>query len=233
MLSINTYLEKNIIFYLFEKFNNLSNKNTFTNPFYYYFWNIPATFQPWSIFAIIGTIYNFSEGKDNKYLLTIFPLTLIGVLSIFSTKTPYYALQISSIFVLNTFVGIRYLFNSKKYKQIFIFVTSKIVPLFLVVITLTHYIFLKNVSDHRVDPVKAALAQRIEVPERFNHLINQLKNNTRKVDVHNFFGHPNIFRRPTIFGTCKQKIGLRKQSLDVHKQVLDVLKTFWTSKTFF
>ena len=42
--SINSYLEKNIIFHLFEKFNILSNKNTFTNPFYYYFWNIPITF---------------------------------------------------------------------------------------------------------------------------------------------------------------------------------------------
>ena len=47
--SINPYLEKNIIFYLVEKFTTLSNKNTFTNPFYYYFWNIPVTFLPWSI----------------------------------------------------------------------------------------------------------------------------------------------------------------------------------------
>ena len=40
-LSINPYLEKNIIFYLIEKFNILSNKNSFTNPFYYYLWNNP------------------------------------------------------------------------------------------------------------------------------------------------------------------------------------------------
>ena len=68
-LSINPYLEKNIIFYLVEKFNSLSNKNTFTNPFYYYFWNIPATYMPWSIFAIIGIICNISESKENKYIL--------------------------------------------------------------------------------------------------------------------------------------------------------------------
>ena len=36
-LSIDPFLEKNILFYLFKKFNILSNKNTFTNPFYYYF----------------------------------------------------------------------------------------------------------------------------------------------------------------------------------------------------
>ena len=120
-LSINPYLEKNIIFYLVEKFTILSNKNTFTNPFYYYFWNIPATYLPWSIFAIIGTIYNLYENKENKYILSFFPLILIGILSIFSTKTPYYTLQISSIFTLNTYVGIKYLFNSKRFKNFYIY----------------------------------------------------------------------------------------------------------------
>ncbi|MDC3203189.1 glycosyltransferase family 39 protein [Prochlorococcus sp. AH-716-C14] len=146
-LSINTYLEKNIIFYLVEKFTTLSNKNTFTNPFYYYFWNIPATYLPWSVFAIIGTIYNFYENKEEKYILSFFPLILLGILSIFSTKTPYYTLQISSILTLNTYVGIKYLFNSKRYKRIFIFVTSKIVPLFIVSLTFSYYFFFKNISN--------------------------------------------------------------------------------------
>ena len=146
-LSINPYLEKNIIFYLIEKFNSLSNKNTFTNPFYYYFWNIPATFLPWSIFAIIGTICNLSENKENKYILTFFPLILIAILSIFSTKTPYYPLQISSILTINTYVGIKYLFNSKRYKLIFIFITSKIIPLFIIILTFTYYLFYKNISN--------------------------------------------------------------------------------------
>lgn len=35
--------------------------------------------------------------------------------------------------------------------------------------------------DHRVDPGKAAFAQHMEVPEHFDHLMNQLKANTRKV----------------------------------------------------
>ena len=146
-LSINPYLDKNIIFYLVEKFNILSNKNTFTNPFYYYFWNIPATYLPWSIFAIFGTIHNLNKRKENKYILSIFPITLIAILSIFSTKAPYYTLQISSILTLNTFVGIKYLFNSKRYKKIFIFITSKIIPLFIVSITLIYYFFFKNISN--------------------------------------------------------------------------------------
>jgi len=150
-LSINTYLEKNIIFYLFEKFTILSNKNTFTNPFYYYFWNIPATYLPWSVFAIIGTIYNFYENKEKKYILSFFPLILLGILSIFSTKTPYYTLQISSILTLNTYVGIKYLFNSKRYKPIFIFITSKIVPLLIFTITFTYYFVFKNLINLNLD----------------------------------------------------------------------------------
>ena len=146
-LSIDPYLEKNIIFYLVEKFNTLSNNNTFTNPFYYYFWNIPITFLPWSIFAIIGTICNITENKENKYVLTFFPLILIAILSIFSTKTPYYTLQISSILTLNTYKGIKYLLNSKKYKLFFIFITSKIVPLLIISLTFTYYFFFKNISN--------------------------------------------------------------------------------------
>ena len=146
-ISINPYLEKNIIFYLVEKFNILSNKNAFTNPFYYYFWNIPITLFPWTIFAIIGTIHNISENKDTKYILTFFPLILIIIISIFSTKTPYYPLQLSSIFALNSFVGIRYFFNSKKYKKIFLFFTSKIIPILIVAITLTYYFFFKNIGN--------------------------------------------------------------------------------------
>jgi len=142
--SINPYLDKNIIFYLVEKFNILSSKNAFTNPFYYYFWNVPVTFLPWSFFAIIGTIYNIFQSKENKYILAFFPLILVATLSIFSTKTPYYTLQISSIFSLNTYIGIKYLFNSYKYSRFFIFTTSKIIPLFIFALTSIYYFFLKN-----------------------------------------------------------------------------------------
>ncbi len=142
--SINPYLDKNIIFFLVEKFNVLSSKNNFTNPFYYYFWNVPVTFLPWSFFAIIGITYNISQSKENKYILAFFPLILLAILSIFSTKTPYYTLQISFIFSLNTYVGIKYLFNSYKYSRLFIFMTSKIIPFFIFALTFTYYFFFKN-----------------------------------------------------------------------------------------
>ena len=146
-LSIDPYLDQNIIFHLLAKFKNLSNKNTFTNPFYYYFWNIPLTFLPWSIFSIIGIIFHKSENKDQSHVLNIFPLTLILIISLFSTKTPYYPLQISSIFALNSFLGIKYLFQSKIYKSIFILITSKIIPLFSILIACVYYFFFKNITS--------------------------------------------------------------------------------------
>jgi len=146
-ISIDPYLEQNIIFHLFDKFNSLSNKNNFTNPFYYYLWNIPITFLPWSLFSIIGIILHKSENKDQKIILTFFPLTFIIIISLFSTKTPYYPLQISSIMTLNSFLGIKYLFNSKVYKSNFIFITSKIIPLFLFSIACLYYFFFKNITS--------------------------------------------------------------------------------------
>ena len=65
-------------------------------------------------------------------------------MSCFSTKTPYYTLQISSILTLNTFIGIQYLFKAKKHKLFFIFIISKIIPLFIVTLTFTYYFFFKN-----------------------------------------------------------------------------------------
>ena len=145
--SINPYLDQNIIFHLYEKFNILSNKNNFTNPFYYYLWNIPITFLPWSVFSIIGICFHVSENKDQKFILTFFPLILISIISIFSTKTPYYPLQISSILTLNSFLGIEYLFNSKIYKSIFIFIISKIIPFLLISLAFVYYFFLKNLNN--------------------------------------------------------------------------------------
>ena len=148
--SINPYLEKNIILHLIEKFNFLANENASSNPFYYYFWNIPLTFLPWSIFSIIGIIHNFSENKKDKYILTYFPIILILIISCFSTKTPYYPLQISAILSLNSYIGIKYLFNSKIYKVIFISLTARIIPLFLISLVFTYYFFFKNISNFNI-----------------------------------------------------------------------------------
>ena len=141
---VSSYIDQNIIFYLFGKFNTLSKENNFTNPFYYYFWNIPITFLPWSIFSIIGLISNTLENKNNKFLLIYFPLIVILIISIFSTKTPYYPLQISSILSLNSYVGIKYLFSTKKYNYIVFFITSRLIPLLTISLIFIYLIFFKS-----------------------------------------------------------------------------------------
>ena len=141
--SINTFLDKNIIFHLLDKFNNLSKENTFTNPFYYYLWNIPVTFLPWSIFSIIGLVHGLKSKNSQGFILFYFPLILIILISSFSTKTPYYPLQISSILSLNAFIGIKYLIEEKRFKFLFIFISSRVIPLFVVTIIFIYFLFLK------------------------------------------------------------------------------------------
>ncbi len=147
---INSYLDQNIIFFLFGKFNILANENNFTNPFYYYLWNVPLTFLPWSIFSLIGLISNTLEDKNRILILTYFPLILILIISIFSTKTPYYPLQISSILSLNTYIGIKYLFSSKKYKSTAVFIISKFIPLLIIFLVITYLIFFKSILNFTI-----------------------------------------------------------------------------------
>ena len=82
--------------------------------------------------------------KNEKFILTYFPLIVILIISIFSTKTPYYPLQISSILSLNSYIGIKYIFGSKKFKFIAVFITSKLIPLFIISIVITYVIFFKS-----------------------------------------------------------------------------------------
>ena len=148
--SINYFLDQDIIFYLIGKFNTLSQENNFTNPFYYYIWNIPITFLPWSIFSIFGLISNVVKKNNDKLVLAYFPLIVILIMSIFSTKTPYYPLQISSILSLNSYIGIKYLFTSNKYKLIVVFITSKLIPLLTISLTFIYFIFFRNASNFSI-----------------------------------------------------------------------------------
>ena len=52
-ISIDPYLDQNIIFYLISKFKSLSSDNNFSQPFYYYLWNIPITFLPWTFSQLL------------------------------------------------------------------------------------------------------------------------------------------------------------------------------------
>jgi len=141
---INQYIDKNIFFFLIDKVNNLSVNNTFTNPFYYYLWNIPVNYLPWSIFSIIGLIYQFKKSKQINYLLVYFPILFIFILSLFSTKTPYYSLPIASILSINAYLGLKVTLKIKRLKLLFIQLTSKIIPVFIFTTIIIYFSILKK-----------------------------------------------------------------------------------------
>ena len=77
-----------------NKLLSLSKSNTFSQPFYYYLWNLPISLLPWTPFSIYGLkIINKNLMAKYDILIFIYPLFLVFLLSIFSTKVPYYALQ--------------------------------------------------------------------------------------------------------------------------------------------
>jgi len=171
--SLDSFLDQNSMIYLFQKFNILSNKNNFTKPFYYYFWNIPVTFLPWSMFSITGLCSNNLGNKNKQLLLTYFPIIVIIILSIFSTKTPYYPLQISSVLSINAYIGIKYLFSSKKYNSIAVFITLIIGPYLLTSLLLQSGLFTDRSRELR------------ETMEYLSSL-DILKNKTIQVDKSSF-----------------------------------------------
>ena len=142
--NINPYLNKNIIFFLIDKVNDLSVNNTFTNPFYYYIWNIPVNFLPWSIFSFIGLLYQFKKTKKTSYLLVYFPIFFIFVLSLFSTKTPYYSLPIASILSINAYLGLKVTLKIKHLKLLFFQLTSKIIPVLFFFVIIIYFLILKQ-----------------------------------------------------------------------------------------
>lgn len=143
-ITINDYLDKNIMFYLFNKLSSLSIENNFSHPFYYYAWNIPVNFLPWSIFSIVGIVYNLQNKPKNLFILSYFPIIIFILISIFSTKTPYYPLQISSLLSINAYIGLEYITNAKKIRRITSFIVSKIISLFILCVLLTYFILLRN-----------------------------------------------------------------------------------------
>ncbi|PZU95831.1 MAG: hypothetical protein DCE90_11810 [Pseudanabaena sp.] len=66
------------------------------NSWFYYFWNLPANTLPWSLLAIYGIFLIWMKRKlfDNISLLIGYPLVLFCLLTLFSTRMPYYTLQI-------------------------------------------------------------------------------------------------------------------------------------------
>ncbi len=68
---------------------------------FYYFWNIPANTFPWLFFALGGLWILLKTDTWQDYLLLwSYPLTFFLILQVYSTKTPYYPLQLAPFIAL-------------------------------------------------------------------------------------------------------------------------------------
>ena len=120
---------------LYTKLLSLSENNVFTNPIYYYLWNFTLNSFPWTIFIIFGFIeISKRQDKLSNYFLFKYPLFVLISLSLFSTKTPYYPLQIVPLTSINAYLGINYILSKKDLitKIIFKFLFF-IIPIFLLI----------------------------------------------------------------------------------------------------
>ncbi len=131
---------------LYKKLISLSEQNTFTNPFYFYLWNFIINSLPWSLFSILGFLkVAKKENKLSNYFLYKYPIFVIILLSLFSTKTPYYPLQILSLTSINAYLGINYIFSkkdilSKNFIKLISFVIPVLVLILIVLVNAKNYL---------------------------------------------------------------------------------------------
>ena len=101
---------------IYEKLLTLSGNNEFSNPIFYYAWNFTLNLLPWTFFSILGFLNNRKNSDPLcNYFLFKYPLIVITLLSVFSTKTPYYPIQILSITSINAYLGISSIFNERNF----------------------------------------------------------------------------------------------------------------------
>ena len=166
---------------LFEKLIFLSKNNHFTNPFYYYLWNFPINVFPWTIPSLIGFFKAPRLNIISRYFLFYYPIFILVLLSLFSTKTPYYPIQILSLISINTYTGIKYFIENNKSKIIFYLekINFLIIPILtiglIIIINFSETIFL----DNRTKPfifIGAGLFSLIWI------IYNLIKNKKRKLN---------------------------------------------------
>jgi len=82
---------------------------------FYYLWNIPANAFPWPFFALLGT-YWVSQDRTltRRWLLLGYPVILFVALTLFPTRTQYYALQLHPFLALLAGVALVHLADRRK-----------------------------------------------------------------------------------------------------------------------
>ncbi|MDA9729203.1 glycosyltransferase family 39 protein, partial [Prochlorococcus sp. AH-736-N17] len=129
---------------LFEKLISLSKNNHFTHPFYYYFWNFSINIFPWTIPAFLGFFKASRFNIISRYFLFYYPFFILVLLSLFSTKTPYYPIQILSLISINTYIGIKYFIENNENNIIFFL---EKINFFIIPIVSIAFILILNFSE--------------------------------------------------------------------------------------
>ena len=86
----------------------------------------------------------------SRYFLFYYPIFILVLLSLFSTKTPYYPIQILSLISINTYIGIKYFIENNKNNIIFYLekINFLIIPIltiiFIVILNFSEIISLDN-----------------------------------------------------------------------------------------
>ena len=129
---------------IYKKLITLSENNNFSKSNFYYLWNFTINIFPWTFLSIIGFLQSFKMGSLKRYFLFFYPISIIILLSLFSTKTPYYPLQILSLISINSFLGIRYIIE-KDHKYLIVYL-KKINFIFIPIIFIFGILIL-NISS--------------------------------------------------------------------------------------
>ncbi len=138
------------VYGILEKIKYLSNSNDFSKSPFYYIWNVPVNTLPWSLASIYGMIQIHKSGNiRNKFILIVYPVLLIMLLSLFKTKTSFYPLQISPFLAISAAEGIRNLSSLKeKYLSIIrklFLIVSILLMLILIYININKLIDINNI----------------------------------------------------------------------------------------
>ena len=129
---------------IYKKLITLSENNNFSKSNFYYLWNFTINIFPWTFLSIIGFLQSFKMGSLKRYFLFFYPISIMILLSLFSTKTPYYPLQILSLISINSFLGIRY-FIEKDHKYLIAYL--KKINFILIPIIFIFGILILNISS--------------------------------------------------------------------------------------
>ncbi len=105
---------------LFSKFYHLSSSSQYSQSNFFYIWKIALQVFPYSLFIPYGVYIAFNYvHKKYLYILLVYPFIIFALLSLFNTKTSYYALQLMPSIAIISSIGIYFFFSHPRSNKVF------------------------------------------------------------------------------------------------------------------